>query len=141
MTGNRLQNGQFAANLPAQYCLKRMKGIWALAVILIDGRTVYSPLFSGVFRDAQDAVLEDVDRIEAISEAGATLWGVNAANGVINVIARAAEGAQGRLQVRDDPGLSVAGQKLRDSSHGEFGAAPARSEFDRGVFLKLAWQP
>ena len=48
------------------------------------GRTVYSPLFSGVYWDAQDVVLEDVERIEVISGPGATIWGANAVNGVIN---------------------------------------------------------
>ena len=59
-------------------------------LILIDGRSVYSPLFSGVYLDAQDVMLEDVDRIEVISGPGATLWGANAENGVINIITRPA---------------------------------------------------
>lgn len=66
-------------------------------LVLIDGRTVYTPLFSGVFWDAQDVLLEDVDRIEVISGPGATLWGANAVNGVINVITRRAGNAQGTL--------------------------------------------
>ena len=59
-------------------------------LVLIDGRTVYTPLFSGVFWDAQDVMLEDVERIEVISGPGATLWGANAVNGVINVITQPA---------------------------------------------------
>jgi outer membrane cobalamin receptor len=55
-------------------------------LVLIDGRSVYTPLFSGVFWDVQDLVLEDVERIEVISGPGGTLWGVNAVNGIINVI-------------------------------------------------------
>ena len=66
-------------------------------LVLIDGRTVYSPLFSGVFWDAQDVVLEDIDRIEVISGPGATLWGANAVNGVINIITRSAADTQGTL--------------------------------------------
>ena len=66
-------------------------------LVLIDGRTVYSPLFSGVFWDAQDVVLEDVERIEVISGPGATLWGANAVNGVINVITKSAGQTQGAL--------------------------------------------
>ena len=66
-------------------------------LVMIDGRTVYSPLFSGVFWDAQQVMLEDVERIEVISGAGATLWGANAVNGVINVITRSAEQTQGLL--------------------------------------------
>src|SRR6266851_1087702 len=64
-------------------------------LVLIDGRTVYTPLFSGVFWDAQDVMLEDVERIEVISGPGATLWGANAVNGVINVITRRASDTQG----------------------------------------------
>jgi iron complex outermembrane receptor protein len=66
-------------------------------LVLIDGRTVYTPLFSGVFWDAQDTMLEDVERIEVISGPGATLWGANAVNGVINVITRRAGDTQGTL--------------------------------------------
>jgi iron complex outermembrane receptor protein len=66
-------------------------------LVLIDGRTVYTPLFSGVFWEAQDVMLEDVERIEVISGPGATLWGSNAVNGVINVITRSAAATQGTL--------------------------------------------
>jgi len=66
-------------------------------LVLIDGRAVYTPLFSGVFWDAQDVMLEDVERIEVISGPGATLWGANAVNGVINVITRSAADTQGVL--------------------------------------------
>jgi iron complex outermembrane recepter protein len=66
-------------------------------LVLIDGRIVYSPLFSGVFWEAQDVMLEDVERIEVISGPGATLWGANAVNGVINVITRTAGDTQGTL--------------------------------------------
>ncbi|HWJ36582.1 MAG TPA: TonB-dependent receptor [Steroidobacteraceae bacterium] len=66
-------------------------------LVLIDGRSVYSPLFSGVFWDVQDVMLEDIERIEVISGPGGTLWGVNAVNGVINVITRSASRTQGGL--------------------------------------------
>src|SRR6185312_1648924 len=66
-------------------------------LVLIDGRTVYTPLYSGVFWDQQDVMLEDVDRIEVITGPGATLWGANAVNGVINVITRPAAATQGTL--------------------------------------------
>ncbi|KQW87222.1 hypothetical protein ASC94_27850 [Massilia sp. Root418] len=66
-------------------------------LVLIDGRSIYSPLFSGVFWDAQDVAMEDVERIEVISGAGATIWGVNAVNGVINIITRSARDTQGGL--------------------------------------------
>ncbi|HUQ11829.1 MAG TPA: TonB-dependent receptor [Steroidobacteraceae bacterium] len=66
-------------------------------LILIDGRSVYNPLFSGVTYDSLDVVMEDVDRIEVISGPGATLWGSNAMNGVINIITRRASQTQGGL--------------------------------------------
>lgn len=64
-------------------------------LVLIDGRAVYTPLFSGVFWEAQDTFLPDVDRIEVISGPGATLWGANAVNGVINVITKKASSTPG----------------------------------------------
>jgi iron complex outermembrane receptor protein len=66
-------------------------------LVMIDGRSVYSPLFSGVFWDAQDLMLEDIDRIEVVSGPGGTLWGVNAVNGVINIITRSATETKGSL--------------------------------------------
>lgn len=66
-------------------------------LVMIDGRSVYTPLFSGVFWDAQDVMLADIERIEVISGPGGTLWGVNAVNGVINVITRSAQATQGTL--------------------------------------------
>src|SRR5437660_2298851 len=66
-------------------------------LVLIDGRSVYTPLFSGVFWDVQDVLLEDIERIEVISGPGATLWGSNAVNGVINIITRNSRDSQGLL--------------------------------------------
>jgi iron complex outermembrane recepter protein len=66
-------------------------------LILIDGRSVYSPLFSGVVYDMQDVLMDDIDRIEVISGPGATLWGANAMNGVINIITRKAADTKGAL--------------------------------------------
>ena len=66
-------------------------------LVLIDGRSVYSPLFSGVFWDVQNVMIEDIERIEVISGSGGTLWGVNAVNGVINVITRSAAQTEGGL--------------------------------------------
>jgi iron complex outermembrane receptor protein len=68
-------------------------------LVMIDGRIVYSPLFSGVFWEAQDVMLEDVLRIEVISGPGGTQFGSNAVNGVINVLTRPAGQTQGVLAV------------------------------------------
>src|SRR5207245_2979188 len=73
-----------------------------------DGRTVYTPLYSGVFWDVQDVPLGDVDRIEVISGPGATLWGANAVNGVINVITKRARETQG-LVVSGGGGTELGG--------------------------------
>ena len=83
-----------------QYVVTARGGLSGLAnkmLVLIDGRTIYSPLFSGVFWDQQDLMLEDIDRIEVISGPGSTLWGTNAVNGVINIITRKATDTQGLL--------------------------------------------
>jgi iron complex outermembrane receptor protein len=66
-------------------------------LVLIDGRSVYTPLFSGVFWDAQDTLIEDIERIEVISGPGGTLWGSNAVNGVINIITRHSQDTTGAL--------------------------------------------
>lgn len=64
-------------------------------LVLVDGRTVYTPLYAGVFWDVQNLILEDVDRIEVISGPGGTLWGANAVNGVINIITKNAADTKG----------------------------------------------
>jgi iron complex outermembrane receptor protein len=64
-------------------------------LVLIDGRSVYTPIFSGVYWDMQDVLTSDIDHVEVISGPGATLWGANAVNGVINIITRKSEETQG----------------------------------------------
>lgn len=66
-------------------------------LVLIDGRTVYTPLYAGVFWDVQNVVLENIDRIEVISGPGGTLWGANAVNGVINIITKNSKDTKGLL--------------------------------------------
>ena len=64
-------------------------------LVMIDGRSVYTPLFGGVFWDVQNVLLEDVDRIEVVSGPGGTLWGANAVNGVINIVTKSARDTRG----------------------------------------------
>jgi iron complex outermembrane receptor protein len=64
-------------------------------LVLIDGRSIYTPNFSGVFWDQQDILMEDVERVEVIRGPGASIWGANAVNGTINVISKTAKETQG----------------------------------------------
>jgi iron complex outermembrane receptor protein len=66
-------------------------------LVMIDGRSVYDPLFAGTFWDIQNIPLDDIDRIEVIRGPGATMWGTNAVNGVINIITKSADQTQGAL--------------------------------------------
>ncbi len=81
-------------------------------LVLIDGRAVYTPLFSGVFWEMQGLMIEDISRIEVISGPGATLWGANAVNGVINVITRNSADTQGVL-LSADVGSNERGAAVR----------------------------
>jgi len=90
-------------------------------LVLIDGRTVYTPLYSGVFWDVQHVPLWDVDRIEVISGPGATLWGANAVNGVINVITKRAQETRG-LHVSGGGGT-----ELQDFGGARYGGAASSS--------------
>lgn len=60
-------------------------------LVLIDGRSIYTPFFSGVYWESNDVMLEDVERIEVIRGPGGTLWGANAVNGVIDTITKRAK--------------------------------------------------
>jgi iron complex outermembrane receptor protein len=93
--------GLFVARFSAASWIATARGLASNAsnkmLVMIDGRTVYSPLFSGVFWEQQDAMLEDLERIEVIRGPGASLWGSNAVNGVVNVVSKSAADTQGAL--------------------------------------------
>ncbi|MBX3621683.1 MAG: TonB-dependent receptor [Rhizobacter sp.] len=100
-------------------------------LVQIDGRTVYTPFFSGVFWDQQDVLLDDVERIEVISGPGATLWGANAVNGVINILTRSSADTQGTLAVggggNAERGLALRqGLALGESGHARVYAKTTR---------------
>jgi iron complex outermembrane receptor protein len=83
-------------------------------LVLIDGRSVYTPYHSGVSWDVQDVLPEDIERIEVISGPGATLWGANAVNGVINITTRKAGDTQ-------DGSLRVGGGNLEQRGSVQYG--------------------
>ena len=92
-------------------------------LVLIDGRSVYSPLYGGVFWDVQNVELDTIDRIEVIRGPGAAVWGANAVNGVINIIRKPASQTQGgRLMAGGGTeerafGEARYGGKLGESGH------------------------
>lgn len=106
-------------------------------LVLIDGRSVYSPLFSGVFWDVQDVMLEDVERIEVISGPGGTLWGINAVNGVINVITRSAKDSEGSLFTAHAGNFSTGGA-LRYGAAGAAGSYRVYGKYSEHDHLSTA---
>lgn len=96
-------------------------------LVLIDGRSVYTPLFSGVFWDAQHLPLDLIERIEVISGPGGALWGSNAVNGVINIITR---------QSQDTPGTRLALRATNDEAGG--GALYGNTWSEHGAYRLYA---
>jgi len=99
-------------------------------LILIDGRSVYSPLYSGVYLDADAVLLRDVDRIEVISGPGAALWGANAVNGIINIITRSARATAGTYASLGGGNLT---EQLEAQYGGDAGDSAAFRIYARGV--------
>lgn len=95
----RLAPGVEVARLDANHWSIGIRGfgtrLTRSVLVLIDGRTVYTPLFDGTYWEVQDTLLEDVDRIEVIRGPGGTIWGPNAVNGVINIITKPAKDTRG----------------------------------------------
>ncbi len=92
-------------------------------LVLMDGRTVYTPIYSGVYWHIRDTLLEDIERIEVIRGPGAALWGANAVNGIINIITKKAKDTQGGLAMAGGgnhergQGALRYGGKIGDSAH------------------------
>src|SRR5467141_4046614 len=104
-------------------------------LVLIDGRSVYTPLFSGVYWNVQDVMLEDVDRIEVIRGPGATLWGANAVDGVINVITKKAKLTQGAMVTVE------AGTEQRTEEGVQYGGKAGDNVFYRAYSKYSDWEP
>jgi iron complex outermembrane receptor protein len=97
--------------------------------VLIDGRSVYTPLFAGVYWDVQDMPLDDIDHIEVIRGPGGTIWGPNAGNGVINIITKNARDTQG---VMVDSLAGTEDQNIDDVQYGSIAGSVDYRFFGRG---------
>lgn len=104
-------------------------------LVLIDGRSVYTPLFSGVYWNVQDVMLEDVDRIEVIRGPGATLWGANAVDGVINVITKKAKATQSAVVT------AGAGTEERAAGGVRYGGKLGDNTYYRAYTKYFDWGP
>jgi len=103
-------------------------------LVMIDGRTVYTPFFGGVLWEMQNVLLEDVDRIEVVSGPGGTLWGANAVNGVINIITKNTSETQGVYAtasvgdfIKNQVGLRYGGRLAQNLTFRVFGQAYERN--------------
>ena len=115
LTGDAIREGGFTSlpdalrTVPGLYVAQTDDHIWQISargfsdlnnnkmLVLVDGRSVYTPLYGGVYWDALDIPLENIERVEVIRGPGGTLWGANAVNGVINIVTKSAAEAQGAM--------------------------------------------
>jgi iron complex outermembrane receptor protein len=106
-------------------------------LVLVDGRTVYTPIFSGVYWDAQDTPLDSIERIEVIRGPGATVWGANAVNGVINIMTKTARETQSGIATAEGGNLDHGAGMVRYGGRiGAGGTYRAYADgFELGPFL------
>jgi iron complex outermembrane receptor protein len=104
-------------------------------LVLVDGRSLYTPLFAGVYWSVQDTLLEDVERIEVIRGPGGTIWGANAVNGVINIITKRAKDTHGLVASASTGTLdhAIAGVRFGGGRHDAFDYRVYAKGFDRGA--------
>lgn len=136
--------------VPGVQVARTNAGTWAITIrgfnrqysnkllVLIDGRSVYTPLYSGVFWELQDYVLDDIDRIEVIRGSGGATWGANAVNGVINIITKEARKTQRSIATfttgTQTPGILEvsSGGRLEDYNYYRvYGKLSERDDFDK----------
>ena len=98
-------------------------------LVMIDGRTVYTPLFGGVLWDVQDTLLDNIERIEVVRGSGSTMWGANAVNGVINIITKHSQDTVGGLAT------GLVGSRERGTVGVRYGAEVGASSSYR-IYLK-----
>ncbi|MGA1867675.1 MAG: TonB-dependent receptor plug domain-containing protein [bacterium] len=95
-------------------------------LVLMDGRSIYTPMFSGVFWDTYETIMEDIDRIEVVRGPGGTLWGANAVNGIVSIMTKSAEETQGLL-------VSIGGGMMEK----DFGGIRYGGTIRHGLFYRL----
>lgn len=147
-----------AANIPDVLCMAPGVNVaridantWAISIrgfnnryadkilVLIDGRSVYAPSFSGVYWDQIDVPLEDIERIEVIRGPGGTAWGANAMNGVINIITMSSQATKGGLLVGQAGSKKAAGS--RNTEAAPVAREPIASSADTSIRTPLSAPP
>jgi iron complex outermembrane recepter protein len=98
-------------------------------LVMVDGRSIYNPLFGGVYWDVQNVLMQDLDHIEVVSGPGGTLWGANAVNGIVNIVSKSARETQGLYL------SAAAGLFLQDMGEARYGF-----RLDSNLFVRVYGQ-